>query len=1387
MFLFLLPEASPSSLTELHQKAQKSGKRVAERATRMQIEMALNSLISHQVILQTNDKKMFVIPLALATQQMLFQQRQIKPFKDTIAKSQWDTSGFHRFRQFYYWQSAENLYTFDIHEALLNGEYALADQLRERKRIDVCDAKWHTLARQILDGVLLAPDAAPGALLYALSEFLVEELLVRPFKTTDILRLLKAHIATLAEGSLSGEKLVSLTALAVWCGSYELLDALRGKSKEQVFCGFIDSSRKLMQDGGGGEKAIFTTLLGFAKDDQTNRAYFFDRHGSYIVLPLLTMMATQPQAKQINIWWKRLAKNDLGLASFVKRTTLPYDNLVACATGSQTPQRRCTSGEFITFIEEFFLCLETLFLEEQDIDPFIKKGLEPLLEHACRNGLLFAAASLTTCVRRFAPESPVLAQAEQLLAEAGMVPLWRQPQVRYRWELALGEIERMLPLESDRPGAGDTGREQQTIWIIALQPVGAEAEAHTLPGASYRVVRIDALVQKVLKSGAWSSGRRVQLYEIGTGNLDDALDEDDVDVKVAIRKSVYNNYSNEIDYCKILLALIDHPRLFMVSDPQEWRYGYHLAAFERHPIRLERSETVIEISSTAGATTLRATWPLDSPYRQLCLTRQHSSLFTIYEKSGEHIKFEDILRLYGKDAKLTIPHEGSERFKQLLPALARKIGISGDFDDELVTSRTVDGGVNLRFQAFMVNDIMHFDLKNAPVPELDLKVTPGVGSHKVMVREKGTVVAVNRNLQGERDLRDQLLQSAPALQGWETAESHWEVDDFEGVLTILNEIHQLSELVALEWPEGHALTVQRPSTGKPFNITASLGKNFWLQIGGEVQLDDGKVIAFTELLTRINNRRGNFIQLSDDQFLRLTNSLIRKIETLASAGEEARGKLALPPAAISALNELDHEKETFKFPLLVRDRIADFRRAFKVEPEIPPTLTCTLRPYQQEGFVWLYRLAACKLGACLADDMGLGKTIQLLALLVARAAEGPSLVIAPTSVSHNWQAEARRFAPTLNFMQLNEADDRMAAVQAAQPYDVVVSSYGLITFEDEALTSREWNIIVLDEAQAVKNRGIRRTRVVKQLQGQMRVIATGTPVENNLSELWNLFDFINPGLLGSHTQFQRRFYQGDNKVDPVLKRLTAPFILRRLKSAVLDELPPKTEIQLTVTLDDEERALYESCRQQALQELDHDDASNRITILAHLTKLRRACCHPSLVLPQTKLSGQKVDSLIELVKDLRANNHRALVFSQFVDFLTIVRRRLEQEAITYQYLDGATPMGQRHKIVKDFQQGEGDLFLISLKAGGTGLNLTAANYVILLDPWWNPAVEMQAADRAHRIGQRNPVTVYRLITADTVEERVVELHANKLALAQDLLEGTADTKLSVGELLALFK
>jgi len=419
----------------------------------------------------------------------------------------------------------------------------------------------------------------------------------------------------------------------------------------------------------------------------------------------------------------------------------------------------------------------------------------------------------------------------------------------------------------------------------------------------------------------------------------------------------------------------------------------------------------------------------------------------------------------------------------------------------------------------------------------------------------------------------------------------------------------------------------------------------------------------------------------------------------------------LSPLAAPLLESLAEEAGEFAADVAWQEQLQRLRSLREFKPDLPRLLQADLRDYQRDGFIWLARLAEWGVGACLADDMGLGKTVQLLALLLHRAKLGPQLVVAPTSVVANWMAEAKRFAPSLRLAE---------------------------------------------------NAQTKRSHAVMALKADFRVIATGTPLENHLGELWNLFRFINPGLLGSQERFAARFAApieaGDSAARRALKQLIQPFLLRRLKSQVLDELPARTDITHTVPLSDAERHQYEALRQQAVDDLARVDADapegeQRFKVLAQITRLRRFCCHPSLVLPGSQMESSKLKALARIIHELIDNGHRALVFSQFVDHLAIVRQWLDSEGISYQYLDGATPAKARAQAVEAFQAGQGDIFLISLKAGGSGLNLTAADYVIHLDPWWNPAVEDQASDRAHRIGQQRPVTVYRLVAEHTIRRQ----------------------------------
>ena len=405
-------------------------------------------------------------------------------------------------------------------------------------------------------------------------------------------------------------------------------------------------------------------------------------------------------------------------------------------------------------------------------------------------------------------------------------------------------------------------------------------------------------------------------------------------------------------------------------------------------------------------------------------------------------------------------------------------------------------------------------------------------------------------------------------------------------------------------------------------------------------------------------------------------------------------------------------------------------------------------------------------------------------------------MVVPTSVVANWLDEARRFAPTLNALAY-VGPGRSSMLDDPGPFDLIITTYALLHRDAEQLGAVAWHSAVLDEAQAIKNPATKRARAARALAARFRLVTTGTPVQNAVTDLYSLFSFINPGLLGSLEQFRRNFATSieerrDDAARARLRRLVAPFILRRLKTEVLDDLPSRTEITLHVEMSPAEAAFYEALRRRAvedLQSLAADAAgAGRLEILAHLTRLRRACCNPALVHPSAAPPSAKLAVFGETLAELLASRHKVLVFSQFVGHLKLIEAYLREAGISYQYLDGATSLAARRQRIAAFQAGQGDVFLISLTAGGVGLNLTAADYVIHMDPWWNPAVEDQASDRAHRIGQTRPVTIYRLVTKGTIEEQIVDLHHRKRDLAERLLEaGDAPARLDPSELLALLR
>ncbi len=489
------------------------------------------------------------------------------------------------------------------------------------------------------------------------------------------------------------------------------------------------------------------------------------------------------------------------------------------------------------------------------------------------------------------------------------------------------------------------------------------------------------------------------------------------------------------------------------------------------------------------------------------------------------------------------------------------------------------------------------------------------------------------------------------------------------------------------------------------------------------------------------------------------------------AAKDEQGKLHR--AALPELGALWESLDATK-PLAV-DKLALLVKGFEGIPRatLPAGLHASLRTYQVHGYDWLVFLRDAELGAVLADDMGLGKTLQMICALRGRA-----LVICPKSVVYNWVDEIARFRPGLR-AAIYHGPKRELDPTA----DVTLTTYAVLRLDAERLASESWDAIVLDEAQAIKNEASQTARAAFGLRGTFRVALSGTPIENRLEELWSVMHFANPGLLGGRSDFQERYAgpiaSGDPAAAGRLRAKIKPFVLRRMKREVLPELPPRTDAILHVELDDAERGVYDAVRAATKSDIVAKLAQGGgvLAALEALLRLRQAACHPSLVPGQTALSSSKIERLLEALGEATAGGHKALVFSQWTGLLDLVEPHLQTNGIDFTRLDGSTR--DRAAVVNLFQSDDGPpVMLVSLKAGGTGLNLTAADHVFLLDPWWNPAVEDQAADRAHRIGQDRPVMVYRMVARDTVEERIFALQEKKRGLANVALGGTGGDRAS---------
>jgi superfamily II DNA or RNA helicase len=576
-------------------------------------------------------------------------------------------------------------------------------------------------------------------------------------------------------------------------------------------------------------------------------------------------------------------------------------------------------------------------------------------------------------------------------------------------------------------------------------------------------------------------------------------------------------------------------------------------------------------------------------------------------------------------------------------------------------------------------------------------------------------------------------------------------------------------------------------------VTDDEAGRFSLEFGIEIE---GVRHALLPILSHLLERGGMdnaqivgddlITSLPDGRVVKLPAERIRRLlaimgDLIEAAGRSASGPLVLPTAEAATVLELEELLATrWQNASAIQTYVDRFRAVPEIAPStLPARFKTELRPYQQQGVDWLQHLGEHGMGGFLADDMGLGKTAQTIAHIAIEHESGrlinPVLVVVPTSLIANWTAELAKFAPWLRVAVLHGLDRHQRRERLAGIH-VVLTTYTVLTRDIEEMKERKWHLVVLDEAQAVKSPDAKATRAVCQLDARQRLCLSGTPIENNLEELWSQFAFLMPGLLGDRRGFAKRFRtpiekKGDDVRRMQLIRRIKPFILRRTKSEVATELPPKHTILRRISLAPEQRELYETIRVTLYEKVreqlaDHSLAQSRIIVLDALLKLRQACCDPRLVkLPSARLveTSSKLEDLLEMVGEMIPEGRRILLFSQFTSMLDLIKPRLDQAGIGYVELRGDTR--DRAEPVRRFEAREVPLFLISLKAGGRGLNLTSADTVIHYDPWWNPAVEDQASDRAHRIGQTKSVFVYKMIAADTVEERILELQERKAELA----------------------
>jgi SNF2 family DNA or RNA helicase len=1016
-------------------------------------------------------------------------------------------------------------------------------------------------------------------------------------------------------------------------------------------------------------------------------------------------------------------------------------------------------------------CALVQFWLDGSLDPAIEREVESFYERSLDGGYHLFSISFGDLLARVLREAePYRTSAEDLSATTGLKSFLDVIEPEETWKRSLQALVNI----STSAVQEYTNLDARLVWLVN----------HNKGRVSVRPRE-----QKRTQSGDWSRGRPVSLARLhGAGDFQSlTLKDRKICLAIVKEESKDGQPAYSFDREKLVSALIGHPSLFLEESPGT-------------PVEFVTGEPELFVQEQGE--NLHINFSISVNDENIALVRETPTRFKVIRIAENHRKIARITGHHG----LTVPTHASEQVLAAIGNISSFMTVHSAIAADTTALQSpdisqVEADPTTYMHMLPYGSGFRLEMFVKPFRDGSHYLKPGQGVENIMAEVGGKRLQTRRDLFEEEKRAREVEEMCPildlAMDLEQGNDREWHLYDPDDCLQALLELQDISDRVVIEWPEGEKLNIAHRASFKNLNLKIRTNRQNWFSISGELVLDQERVIDLKELLSRVNETPGRFVQLSDGQFIALTQEFRKRLEELSTFASETADtnnpEIVIHPLAALPLEKLTDQANT-RADKTWRNQLAAIQQNQSFAPDVPSTLQAELRDYQIEGYHWLSRLAQWGVGGCLADDMGLGKTLQSLAIILQRAANGPSLVVAPTSVSTNWLTEVRRFTPTLSIKQLT-ARERNKTISELGKFDLLITTYTLLQQEKDQLAQVDWQTIVLDEAQAIKNAATKRSQAAMALQGGFRLITTGTPIENHLGELWNLFNFINPGLLGTHKQFNERFaipIERFNNRDARmrLKKLIRPFILRRIKSQVLEELPPRTEVTLEVTMNEEEMHFYEALRQNALDLLEGstDNRGRHLQILTEIMKLRQACCNPRLIAKDTRIVSSKLDVFAALIDELIAGRHKVLVFSQFIGHLNIIREHLDGKQITYQYLDGSTSSRHRKERVEAFQAGLGDLFLISLKAGGLGLNLTAADYVIHMDPWWNPAIEDQASDRAHRIGQTRPVTIYRLVCKNTIEEKIVTLHQEKRDLADSLLEGTdMSARLNSDELLDLIR